>query len=77
MPNGMRFPAPGDTDAWLAIVWQFLDALARRKKDQFNRRMSVGDPLTERANNAAMYGCNDGALMRHPLVDYSRSRRTS
>lgn len=63
MSNGMKFPAPGDTDAWLALARQFLNALARRKKDRFNRRVSVGDLLTDRADNAAMYGFGEGATM--------------
>jgi acetyltransferase-like isoleucine patch superfamily enzyme len=63
MSNGMKFPAPGDTDAWLALARQFLNVLARRKKDRFNRRVSVGDLLTDRADNAAMYGFGEGATM--------------
>lgn len=63
MSNGMRYPGPGDTDAWLAIIRQFLNVLARRKKDQFNRRVSIGDLLTERADNAAMYGFGEGTTM--------------
>lgn len=63
MSNDTRFPAPGDTDAWLVIIRQFLNALARRKKDRFNRRVSMGDLLTERADNAAMYGFGEGTTM--------------
>ena len=63
MSNGMRYPAPRDTDAWLALIRRFLNVLARRKKDQFNRRVSIGDLLTERADNAAMYGFGEGTTM--------------
>ncbi|GEC16820.1 acetyltransferase [Nitrobacter winogradskyi] len=63
MSNGTRFPTPGDTDAWLVIIRQFLNALARRKKDRFNRRVSIGDLLTDRADNAAMYGFGEGTTM--------------
>lgn len=63
MSNGMGYPAPGDTDAWLAIIRQFLNVLTHRKKDQFNRRVSIGDLLTDRADNAAMYGFGEGTTM--------------
>jgi acetyltransferase-like isoleucine patch superfamily enzyme len=59
----MKLPVPDDTDQWLAIVRQFLQALARQKKDQFDRRVSVGDLLTERNDNAAMYGFGEGTTM--------------
>jgi hypothetical protein len=43
-------------DDWLALIREFLRILAARKKRQFNRRVSVGDLLTERTDNAASYG---------------------
>jgi acetyltransferase-like isoleucine patch superfamily enzyme len=63
MSDDMRFPAAGDTDDWLALVRQFLRDLARRKKEQFHRRVSIGDLLTERSENAAMYGFGKGTTM--------------
>ena len=63
MSDGMRFPVSDDTDRWLAIVRQFLQTLARRKKDQFDRRVSVGDLLMERSDNAAMYVFGEGTTM--------------
>lgn len=58
-----KLPPVGSTDAWLTIIRQFLEALARRKKDQYNRRVSIGDLLTERGDNAAMYGFGEGTTM--------------
>ncbi len=63
MSDDIRFPAPGDTDEWLAIIRKFLSALAHRKNEQFRRRVSVGDLLTERSDNAAMYGFGEGTTM--------------
>ena len=40
-----------------------LAALARRKKRLFGRRVSIGDILTERAENAAAYGFGEGTTM--------------
>jgi acetyltransferase-like isoleucine patch superfamily enzyme len=50
-------------DEWLDLVRDFLRILARRKKRQFDRRVSVGDLLTERADNAADYGFGEGTTM--------------
>ena len=50
-------------DEWLQNLRQFLKTLAQRKKEQFNRRVSVGDLLTERGDNAAMYGFGEGTTM--------------
>lgn len=50
-------------DAWLGLVREFLRILAVRKKQQFERRVSVGDLLTERAENAAAYGFGEGTTM--------------
>jgi|SRR4051794_35223361 acetyltransferase-like isoleucine patch superfamily enzyme len=51
------------TDEWLSLVRRFLQALAARKKRQFGRRVSVGDLLTERGENAAAYGFGEGTTM--------------
>jgi acetyltransferase-like isoleucine patch superfamily enzyme len=50
-------------DEWLALIREFLRVLAIRKKQQFNRRVSVGDLLTERIDNAAAYGFGEGTTM--------------
>jgi hypothetical protein len=50
-------------DEWLALIRQFLRILAARKKRQFDRRVSVGDLLTERSDNAAAYGFGEGTTM--------------
>jgi acetyltransferase-like isoleucine patch superfamily enzyme len=52
-----------DADEWLSVIRRFLGILALRKKQQFNRRVSVGDLLTERGDNAAAYGFGEGATM--------------
>lgn len=50
-------------DEWLVLIRGFLRILAARKKQQFNRRVSVGDLLTERADNASAYGFGEGSTM--------------
>ena len=50
-------------DQWLVFTREFLRALAVRKRKQFDRRVSVGDLLTERSDNAAEYGFGDGTTM--------------
>jgi acetyltransferase-like isoleucine patch superfamily enzyme len=50
-------------DRWLAFVREFLRMLAARKKQQFNRRVSIGDLLSERSDNAAAYGFGEGTTM--------------
>jgi acetyltransferase-like isoleucine patch superfamily enzyme len=50
-------------DEWLALIRDFLRIVAARKKGQFNRRVSVGDLLTERTDNAADYGFGEGTTM--------------
>src|ERR1700758_1545230 len=50
-------------DQWLEFIREFLRMLAVRKKQQFNRRVSVGDLLTERSENAAAYGFGEGSTM--------------
>src|SRR5262245_19185445 len=58
-----KFDADGEVDKWLALVRKFLQILAARKKDNFNRRVAIGDLLTERADNAAAYGFGEGTTM--------------
>src|ERR1700742_3111996 len=58
-----KLPPLSHTDEWLQIIKEFLNALALRKKAQYNRRVSVGDLLTERSDNAAMYGFGEGTTM--------------
>jgi acetyltransferase-like isoleucine patch superfamily enzyme len=58
-----NLPSFGQTDEWLRIVREFLNALSLRKKAQYNRRVSIGDLLTERSDNAAMYGFGKGTTM--------------
>lgn len=48
---------------WLAIVREFLRILATRKRQEFNRRVSVGDLLTEREDNAGAYGFGAGTTL--------------
>jgi len=50
-------------DEWLSLIREFLVVLAKRKKQQFDRRVSVGDLLTERSDNAAAYGFGEGTTM--------------
>jgi len=50
-------------DEWLVLIREFLSVLARRKKRLFDRRVSVGDLLTERGENAAAYGFGNGSTM--------------
>ncbi len=50
-------------DEWLGLIRRFLQVLAARKKLQFNRRVSIGDLLTERGDNAAAYGFGEGTTM--------------
>ena len=61
--HGEGLPPVGQTDEMLKLVRQFLHELSHRKKDQFDRRVSVGDLLTERGDNAAMYGFGEGTTM--------------
>ncbi|QPF86520.1 acyltransferase [Bradyrhizobium genosp. L] len=48
---------------WLGIIRHFLKILAKRKKQQFNRRVSLADLLTERSENAAECGFGEGTTM--------------
>lgn len=50
-------------DQWLAFARRFLRALAARKRQRFDRRVSIGDLLTERDDNAAAYGFGEGTTM--------------
>ncbi|WP_213287209.1 DapH/DapD/GlmU-related protein [Bradyrhizobium sp. sGM-13] len=50
-------------DEWLALCRRFFQLLAARKKRQFNRRVPIGDLLSERHDNAAAYGFGEGTTM--------------
>lgn len=50
-------------DEWLVLIREFMRILAARKRQQFNRRVSVGDLLTERDDNAGAYGFGEGTTM--------------
>lgn len=74
MEQGLFMPSTSDpglpvgdlderVDEWLALIRRFLGILARRKKEEFDRRVSVGDLLTERSDNAAGYGFGEGTTM--------------
>jgi acetyltransferase-like isoleucine patch superfamily enzyme len=52
-----------ETDVWLAGIRGYLRVLTVRKKQQFDRRVSVGDLLSDRTDNAAAYGFGDGTTM--------------
>jgi acetyltransferase-like isoleucine patch superfamily enzyme len=52
-----------NVDQWHELIRELLRMLAVRKKQQFNRRVSVGDLLTERSENAAAYGFGEGSTM--------------
>jgi acetyltransferase-like isoleucine patch superfamily enzyme len=74
-----NLPPFSDTDSWLRIVREFLNALSLRKKTQYNRRVSIGDLLTERSDNAAMYGFGEGTTMYDNVLvlgDVKVGRRT-
>ncbi|MCW2286568.1 acetyltransferase-like isoleucine patch superfamily enzyme [Rhodoblastus acidophilus] len=47
----------------LKRIRAFIRVLAMRKKHSFNRRVSIGDLLTERADNAAACGFGEGTTM--------------
>lgn len=52
-----------EVDDWLRLIRRALGILATRKKQQFNRRVPVGDLLTERGDNAVAYGFGEGTTM--------------
>jgi acetyltransferase-like isoleucine patch superfamily enzyme len=52
-----------EVDEWLTRVRRYLGVLSRRKKQQFNRRVAIGDLLSERTDNAAAYGFGEGTTM--------------
>jgi acetyltransferase-like isoleucine patch superfamily enzyme len=56
-------PPAENVDDWLKLIRRFLAILATRKKQQFNRRVSIGDLLTERGDNAAVCGFGEGTTM--------------
>lgn len=64
MPSGFDPKMSEDhVDEWLRLVREFLRILAARKKQQFSRRVSIGDLLTERIDNAVAYGFGEGTTM--------------
>lgn len=64
MVGDARWQAPAElSERWLALAKQTLRALADRKRADFSRRVSVGDLLTERSENAAAYGFGEGSTM--------------
>jgi acetyltransferase-like isoleucine patch superfamily enzyme len=62
-PLDPKLPAIEQADAWLKIIREFLGVLSARKRQQFDRRVSVGDLLTDRDANAAQYGFGEGTTM--------------
>lgn len=52
-----------EADAWLTCVRRHLRVLTLRKRQHFDRRVSIGDLLTERSDNAAAYGFGEGTTM--------------
>lgn len=48
---------------WLTAARDFLSGLSLKKKQQFNRRVPIGDLLTERGDNAAACGFGEGTTM--------------
>src|ERR1700745_1035295 len=50
-------------DEWLLLFREFLRVLSKRKKKQFNRRVSLVDLLTERGDNALACGFGEGSTM--------------
>ncbi|KAA0072989.1 acyltransferase [Tardiphaga sp. P9-11] len=61
--NGRELADEKEADEWLMRVRRYLRVLSLRKKQQFNRRVSIGDLLSERAENAAAYGFGEGTTM--------------
>jgi acetyltransferase-like isoleucine patch superfamily enzyme len=61
--NGRELAEEKEADEWLMRVRRHLRVLSFRKKSQFNRRVSIGDLLSERADNAAAYGFGEGTTM--------------
>jgi hypothetical protein len=45
------------------LIGQFLQILSTCKKQNFNRRVLVGDLVTERPDNAAGYGFGEGSTI--------------
>jgi acetyltransferase-like isoleucine patch superfamily enzyme len=52
-----------NVDEWLSHIRAFLAVLGARKKERFNRRVSIGDLLSERSDNAAAAGFGQGTTM--------------
>jgi len=63
MLKGAHVPTEKQIDDWLQFARRILRVLSRRKMQQFNRRVSIGDLLTERSENASIYGFGEGTTM--------------
>jgi acetyltransferase-like isoleucine patch superfamily enzyme len=63
LPNSDSEISEKQADEWLGLIRRLLRTLAERKRRQFNRRVSIGDLLTERSDNAAAYGFGEGSTM--------------
>jgi acetyltransferase-like isoleucine patch superfamily enzyme len=63
MPSSGRKLSDEQVDEWLGLIRQFLRILSARKMQKFNRRVSIGDLLTERSDNAAAYCFGEGSTM--------------
>lgn len=61
--NGRQSAEEKEADEWLMRVRRYLRVLSLRKRQHFNRRVSIGDLLSERADNAAAYGFGEGTTM--------------
>ncbi|OYU92206.1 MAG: acetyltransferase [Bradyrhizobiaceae bacterium PARB1] len=61
--NGRELAEEKEADEWLIRVRRYLHVLSSRKKQQFDRRVSIGDLLSERADNAVAYGFGEGTTM--------------
>lgn len=61
-------------DELLTSARQLLNGLARRKKEQFNRRVPIGDLLTERSDNAVAYGFGEGTTMYDSVLVFGDVR---
>ena len=63
LPNSDSEISEKQVDEWLTFIRRVLRKLAERKRREFNRRVSIGDLLSERADNAAAYGFGEGSTM--------------
>jgi len=56
-------PPAEQAEDWLKLIRGLLKTLSTRKRREFNRRVSIGDLLTERDANAAACGFGEGTTM--------------